>query len=122
MHGSAHSLYIVSSMSRLARIVSSLAGAALFVYALRLAGPQAVLDGIRSVGGGFGWILVLSGFRFAVRSLAWRLCVEEPEHLGMADALMAFIKGDAAGNLTLLGPVASEGTKAMLVRQQLSMI
>ena len=35
---------------------------------------------------------------------------------------MCFIKGDAAGNLTLLGPVASEGTKAMLVRQQLSMI
>jgi hypothetical protein len=109
-------------MSRIARVVSSVAGLVLFVYALRVAGVQHVVEGIRRTGAGFAWILVFSGFRFVVRCLAWRLCVEEPERLGLGDALAAFITGDAIGNLTFFGPVASEGTKAMVVRRQLPTI
>ena len=40
----------------------------------------------------------------------------------MRDALAAFITGDAIGNLTFFGPVASESTKAMVVRRQLPTI
>jgi len=109
-------------MSRITRIVGAVAGLALFVYALRMAGVETVVEGIRRTGGGFGWILVLSGFRFVVRCAAWRLCVEEPEHLSLGDALAAFITGDAMGNLTFFGPVASESTKAMVVRRQLPTI
>jgi Lysylphosphatidylglycerol synthase TM region len=109
-------------MSRLTRVVSSLAGIALFVYAVRVAGLATVVDGIRRTGSAFVWILLLSGFRFVVRCLAWRLCVERPAELRMADALSAFITGDAIGNLTFFGPVASEGTKAMVVRRHLPMI
>src|SRR3954468_17189672 len=109
-------------MSRIARIVSSFAGLMLFVYALQVAGGQEGTDGIRRTGGGFAWIILLSGFRYIVRCFAWRLCVEEPERLGMGDALVAFIAGDALGNLTFFGPVASESTKAMVVRQRLSTI
>jgi hypothetical protein len=109
-------------MSRIARVVSSVAGLVLFVYALRMAGVDKVLEGIRRTGAGFGWIILLSGFRFGVRCAAWRLCVEEPERLSMRDALAAFITGDAIGNLTFFGPVASEGTKAMVVRRQLPTI
>ena len=109
-------------MSRFARVVSIIAGLVLFVYALRLAGVHEVLDGIRKTGAGFAWIILLSGFRFVVRCLAWRLCVEEPERLSMGDALAAFVTGDAIGNLTFFGPVASEGTKAMVVRRQLPTI
>lgn len=106
-------------MSRAARVVSSIAGVVLFVYAVRVAGAQNVLDGIRSTGLGFVWIILLSGLRFVVRCLAWRLCVEAPERLTIGDALAAFITGDAIGNLTFFGPVASEGTKAMMVRRHL---
>src|SRR4051812_14174753 len=109
-------------MSRIARIVSSLAGLVLFVYALRMAGVQEVANGIRRTGAGFAWVILLSGFRVIVRCLAWRLCVEDPERLGMRDALVAFITGDALGNLTFFGPVASESTKVMVVRQRLPMI
>ena len=109
-------------MSRFARVVSIIAGLVLFVYALRLAGVHEVLDGIRKTGAGFAWIILLSGLRFVVRCLAWRLCVEEPERLSMGDALAAFITGDAIGNLTFFGPVASESTKAMVVRRQLPTI
>jgi hypothetical protein len=107
-------------MSRVTRVISSIAGVLLFIYALRVAGVENVADGIRKTGLGFIWIILLSGFRYVVRCFAWRLCVEEPEHLSMTDALGAFITGDAIGNLTFFGPVASEGTKAMVVRRHLS--
>jgi hypothetical protein len=109
-------------MSRIARVVSLIAGLMLFVYALSLAGVDNVIEGIRRTGAGFGWILLLSGLRFVVRCLAWRLCVEEPERLSLNDALVAFVTGDAVGNLTFFGPVASEGTKAMVARRQLPTI
>jgi hypothetical protein len=109
-------------MSRVARVISSIAGVVLFVYALRAAGLQNVVDGIRRTGIGFVWILLLSGFRFVVRCFAWRLCVEEPERLSIGDAFAAFVTGDAIGNLTFFGPVASEGTKAMVVRRHLPTI
>ena len=109
-------------MSRITRVVSSIAGLVLFVYALRVAGVQQVEDGIRRTGAGFAWIILLSGFRFVVRCLAWRLCVEDPERLSLHDALAAFVTGDAIGNLTFFGPVASESTKAMVVRRHLPTI
>jgi hypothetical protein len=87
-----------------------------------VAGVDKVIDGIHRTGAGFAWIILLSGLRFVVRCAAWRLCVEEPESLSMRDALAAFVTGDAVGNLTLFGPVASEGTKAMMVRRQLPTI
>lgn len=110
-------------MSRITRVIGSLVGVALFVYALQLVGAERVVEGIKRTGvAGFAWILALSGFRFVVRCMAWRLCVEEPERLSLRDALAAFITGDAIGNLTFFGPVASEGTKAMIVRRQLPTI
>jgi hypothetical protein len=109
-------------MSRVTRVISSIAGVLLFIYALRMAGVQNVVDGIRKTGFGFAWIILLSGFRFVVRCAAWRLCVEEPERLSMSDALTAFITGDAIGNLTFLGPLASESTKAMVVRRHLPIL
>jgi hypothetical protein len=109
-------------MSRVTRVISSIAGVLLFIYALRVAGVENVVDGIRKTGLGFIWIILLSGFRYVVRCFAWRLCVEDPERLSMTDALAAFITGDAIGNLTFFGPVASEGTKAMVVRRHLPML
>jgi hypothetical protein len=100
-------------------IVGGIVGVLLFAYALRVAGLQNVADGVRRTGIGFVWVLVLSGLRYLLRCFAWRLCVEEPEVLGMREALVAFIAGDAVGNLTLFGPFASEGTKAIVVRRHL---
>jgi hypothetical protein len=109
-------------MSRFTRVLSSLAGVALFVYAVRVTGVDSVLDGVRRTGTGFVWIILLSGLRFVVRCMAWRLCVEPPARLGMAEALSAFITGDAIGNLTFFGPVASESTKTMMARRQLPLM
>jgi lysylphosphatidylglycerol synthase-like protein len=100
-------------------VVGGIAGVLLFAYALRVAGLQNVADGVRRTGIGFVWVLLLSGLRYLLRCYAWRLCVEEPEGLSTREAFVAFIAGDAVGNLTLFGPVASEGTKAIVVTRHL---
>jgi Lysylphosphatidylglycerol synthase TM region len=53
----------------------------------------------------------------AVRAKAWSLCVEETETFTFGQAFRAFVAGDAVGNITPLGPLASEGTKALLSRR-----
>jgi hypothetical protein len=105
--------------TRLLSAAGALIGVLLFVYTLRAAGPNVVLDGIRRVGGWFLLVLALSGLRMIVRAKAWSLCVEEAGQLPFRHALAAFITGDAIGNLTPLGPVASESTKAILSRRSL---
>lgn len=100
-------------------IAGAVAGVLLFAYTLRAAGLGAVIAGARAVGPGFVLVLVLSGVRHFIRAAAWRTCVEPSERLRLRDAFVAFVTGDAIGNLTPFGPVASEGTKAVLVRPQL---
>src|SRR5437667_10662895 len=105
--------------ARAIAIAGAFAGGLLFAYTLHAAGLTIVLRQIRQIGAGFGVVLLLSGIRMAVRSQAWALCVERRERFTFRDALTAFVIGDAIGNLTPLGPVASEGTKAILSRQNL---
>jgi hypothetical protein len=92
-------------------------GVMLFAYTLYTAGPAQILDGIRRIGLGFAVVLLLSGFRMAVRAKAWSLCVDEDERFSFREAFVAFVTADAIGNVTLLGPVASESAKAILVRR-----
>jgi Lysylphosphatidylglycerol synthase TM region len=99
---------------RLVAAVGAFAGGALFIYTLHVAGLAQVAAQIRQVGPGFAVVLLLSGIRLAARSQAWRLCSNAPERFSFGDAFRAFVIGDALGNLTPLGPLASETTKALL--------
>lgn len=101
-------------------IIGAFVGGLLFAYTLHAAGPALVLRQIRHIGAGFAVVLSLSGLRMLVRAQAWALCVETPGLFSFRDALAAFIMGDAVGNVTPLGPVASEGMKAVLSRRSLS--
>jgi hypothetical protein len=64
---------------------------------------------------------VLGGVRFAARAQAWTICAE-PEDLPVSQAFRAALVGDAVGNLTPLGLLASEPTKVLLVRDRLSVV
>src|ERR687897_2244616 len=70
---------------------------------------------------GFPVILALGGLRFALRALAWSLCVEAPARLKFTDAFAAVLSGDAIGNLTPLGPIVSEPAKAAFVRGRIDL-
>jgi hypothetical protein len=99
----------------------ALLGAMLFAYTLYTAGPAEIFNGIRRIGFGFALVLLLSGFRMAVRAKAWSLCVDGNERFRFREAFVAYVTADAIGNVTLLGPVASESAKAILVRRLLPM-
>jgi hypothetical protein len=96
--------------------LTAIAGTALFVWLVWTVGPREIWTGFQKIGWGLTWIVALGGLRFAARAAAWQLCVESPHALGFATAFVAVVCGDAVGNVTPLGPLASEPTKIACVR------
>jgi lysylphosphatidylglycerol synthase-like protein len=105
---------------RLFAVLGAVIGSILFAYALRRAGTADILDGIRRVGWGLLLIFALGGVRFVVRAACWRLCVPRFTGLSFRGAWSAFLAGDAVGNVTPLGLLASEPTKVFLTRHDLA--
>jgi lysylphosphatidylglycerol synthase-like protein len=105
---------------RVIAVATSLAGLALFAYAVRRAGVAEILDGIQRVGWGLLAILALAGARFLIRAQCWRGCLAPGTALPLRRALAAFLAGDAVGNVTPLGLLASEPTKVLLTRHHLA--
>ena len=97
-----------------------LGGLALFAYSVNEAGGQEIVRGVAGLGWGLLPILALAGIRFVLRAEAWRLCTPVSSRLRLRQTLMAFLAGDAIGNLTPLGLFASEPTKALLIRHHLA--
>jgi hypothetical protein len=101
-------------------VVATIAGVLLFIYTLQASGPREILRQLRLIGFGFLVVLALSTIRMAVRAKAWSLCVEDTERFTFAQAMKAYVTGDAVGNVLPLGPIASEGTKALLIRRNIA--
>jgi hypothetical protein len=106
--------------SRVVTAAAALAGLLLFIYAVRQAGVDQILDGVRRVGWGLLAILALGGLRFMLRAECWRQCLPSGVRLGYRHAFVAFLAGDAVGSVTPLGLVASEPTKVFLTRHHLA--
>ena len=104
----------------LVSIAAALGGLILFAWAARRAGISEILEGIRRVGWGLIPIFILAGLRFVVRAEAWRLCVPPARRMPLPRAFTAFLAGDALGNITPLGLLASEPTKIFLSRHHLA--
>ena len=98
-----------------AGVLTALAGTALFVW-LVWRWPDEIWNGVQRIGWGLIWIVALGGLRFAARAAAWVVCVEPPHALSFSAAFAAVVSGDAVGNVTPLGPLASEPTKIAYVR------
>jgi hypothetical protein len=102
------------------RVAAALLGILLFIYAIRSVGWAEVVAGIARVGWGLLPILALAGIRFCLRAAAWRLCMPPDVRLSFRQAFAAFLSGDAVGNVTPLGLLASEPTKLFLIRHRLA--
>ena len=103
-------------------VVSALVGAALLVLTIRQVGWVEVQRGVGAVGGWFAMVVLLGGLRFYARARSWMLCARQigAPGLAAAEAFGAVLAGDAVGNLTPLGLLASEPTKVLLVRHRLA--
>ncbi|MXY25120.1 MAG: DUF2064 domain-containing protein [Acidobacteria bacterium] len=93
-------------------LLTAAGGLALFWYFVRQAGVADIAAGVRNLGWAFGLVLLLSGMRFAVRSIAWIRCMPPGHGLRLRDVLPAFIAGDAVGNLAPFGVVVGEPAKS----------
>ncbi len=111
-----------STRVRLLGVASALIGAALLVVTVRRVGWSEIQHGVGAVGGWFGVVVLLGGARFFARAKSWVLCANQIGARGLtsADALGAVLAGDAVGNLTPLGLLASEPTKVLMVRRTLA--
>jgi hypothetical protein len=105
---------------RILTLAGALGGLVLFIYAVRRAGVGEIINGIQRVGWGLVPILVIAGLRFVLRTAAWRLCTPAGTRLPFGRALTVFLAGDAIGNVTPLGLIASEPTKVFLIRHHLA--
>lgn len=102
-------------------IVVATVGIALLVFTVqRVGGWAAIVDGIAKVGWWFVVILALGAFRMVCRTKMWTVCANQP--LRFRDAFGAWMAGDAIGNLTPLGLLASEPTKILMVRTRVSTV
>jgi hypothetical protein len=93
------------------------AGVALLVWQIRALDltSEDLGAGFRTVGAWFLVVLALSAARFIVRSYAWGVLLDV--RVPLRALFKATIAGDALGNLTPLGLVASEPTKALYLRR-----
>ena len=99
----------------------AIAGGALLYMTVRRVGWTDVQSSIKAIGWWYAVVIVLGGLRFAARSKAWSLCAE-PERLRVRDAFAATLVGDALGNLTPLGLLASEPAKVLMVKGRISTV
>jgi hypothetical protein len=97
--------------------LGAIAGAALFVWSIRAAGPSVVLEDVSRLGVGFIVVLLLGGVRQFIRTLAWRCCLESPDRLPLGVAFLACVAGDSLGNVTPFGFLISEPSKIVLTRR-----
>ncbi len=91
-------------------VVSAVVGTALLVVTIRQVGWSEIQRGVGAVGGWFLIVVLLGGVRFLARARSWMLCARQIGAPGLTSraAFGAVLAGDAVGNLTPLGLLASE--------------
>ncbi len=88
-------------------------GLGLFAYSVRVSGAAAVESALTRIGAGFLLVLAISAVRPLVRALAWTRVAGEGAP-GLWRATEAGVIGDALGNVSPFGLLASEPARAAL--------
>jgi glycosyltransferase 2 family protein len=106
----------------LLNIAVAIVGVALLIFTVQRAGGWgAIVEGMTSVGAWFAVVVLLGAVRMGCRTRAWMICADDPQ-LTFGSAFGAWVAGDAMGNLTPLGLLASEPTKVLIARARISTV
>jgi hypothetical protein len=100
----------------LSGVLTGLGGLALLAWMVSSVGVSEIVADVRQVGWTIVAIVAIGGLRFLLRAAAWRMCLDAPHTMSLADAFSAVVCGDTIGNLTPLGPLVGEPAKAAFVR------
>jgi uncharacterized membrane protein YbhN (UPF0104 family) len=111
----------VKKPSHFARPLVLVASIALFIYMFHLTTAAAILEKARLLGWGFVSLLLLSGVRQGLRTVAWRSCVEPGGHrLSLLDLFGLRLVGEALNDMTPAGPLLGETAKVLAVSRRMS--
>jgi hypothetical protein len=91
---------------------AAIIGTALFAYAIKALGLADIQEAFVRMRWGFAAILLLSGAREVVRTLAWTHTIEGPVRLSFRDAFRARLAGEAFNALLPMGMLVGEPMKA----------
>ncbi len=107
--------------SRYVSYLSAIASIVLLGYLLRRAGLTSVAQAIRLMGAGFFVLLLLSGIRQCLRTIAWRCCVDPGARPQRFLQLIAFrLLGESVTDLSPAGPFLGESVKIWAVSKNIS--
>ena len=91
-----------------------LAGLALFVYLIYKTGVGNVIAGVQLFGAGFLLLLIISGVRHVLRTVAWYYSIEQKHRrVSFVDLFKMRLIGEAISDLTFAGPVLGETAKTL---------
>lgn len=108
--------------ARFLNILFAAVGLGLLVFTVqRVGGWSAVVDGVGAIGWWMVAVVALGALRMVCRTFAWMACADDA-NLRFTDAFGAWIVGDAMGNLTPLGLLASEPAKILMIRSKISTV
>lgn len=111
------------SRIKIAAIVMSIFGMAVFCYFVYAVGVREIVDGISRFGFvGFAVILTIYFLRICARSYAWKLCVQSPDKLEIYDTVPATLIGEALSSTLPLGILISGTSKAIAVRERVRFV
>lgn len=101
-------------------VVAFILGLGLLVYVINRVGVQPIFDALGRIGFGFFLLLLISGARHALRTLAMSTAVpREHRRFNFQQAFAARLGGEAISFLTFTGPVLGEATKVALLKKRL---
>jgi hypothetical protein len=107
--------------SRYVSYLSAIASIVLLGYLLRRAGLTSVAQAIRLMGAGFLMLLLLSGIRHGLRTIAWRCCVDPGARPQRFLGLFALrLMGESVTDLSPAGPLLGESVKIWAVSKNIS--
>jgi len=99
--------------------IAFLLGLGLLIYVIRKVGVQPLFDALIRIGFGFFFVLVISGSRHVLRTIAMRAAVPaEHRQINFFQAFAARLGGEAISFLTFTGPLLGEATKVALLRRR----
>jgi hypothetical protein len=98
-------------------LIFAAVGAVLLVLTVRRVGWSDVQQSLTDLGWWYGVIIALGGVRFGARSRAWQVCAGAAGPT-FSRAFSATLAGDALGNVTPLGLLASEPAKVFFVNDR----
>jgi len=101
----------------LLNLTLALLGGALLLVTVQRVGWTEVQGSVASIGWWFLPVLGLGGVRFGARARAWQVCANT-KALGWTRAFSATLAGDALGNVTPFGLLASEPAKVYFVNDR----